>query len=193
MEHNSLQDIHYFEALFKENYTTLCKIAGGYFRDSDTVEDIVCDTFVKLWNHRDRIEIKTSVQDYLIKSLVNNCIDLYRQEKKFANKTVSINDEDSIVCHTLADLDQNPLDYLLTKEQHEKLEEAIEQLPPRYKETFKLICMDEMSYNEAASIMNISKNTIKSNLRDAMRILRESFRKNSIITLLIISRLFFIG
>lgn len=189
MMHNDLKEKHDFEILFKENYSVLCKIASGYFKDKNVVEDVVCDTFVSLWNNRGSIEIKTSRRDYLIRSLINRCIDLYRREKNQKNKNVSIDDEQGITCNTLADLDQDPLDYLLTREQQEQLEQAIERLPSRYRETFKLICIDEMSYNETAAIMHISKNTVKSNLRDAMRILREYLKYIRMVMLFIISQM----
>jgi RNA polymerase sigma-70 factor (ECF subfamily) len=189
MAHDDLKEKHNFEILFKENYSTLCKIANGYFRDKNIVEDIVCDTFVKLWDNRHTIEIKASARDYLIRSLINKCIDIYRREKEHKNRDISIDDEQNIICHTLADLNQNPLDYLLSQEQQKQLEQAIEQLPARYRETFELICIEGISYNETAAIMHISKNTVKSNLREAIRILRNNLKNLFIIILLIISEI----
>ncbi len=191
MAHDIFENKWKFEAFFKNNYPTLCRIAKAYFKDEDLVEDVVCETFIKLWNNRYNIQIQTSLQDYLIRSLINTCIDFYRKEKVYKERMVKIDDE-LCVYNTLADLDQSPLDYLMTKEQQEIIYKAIEKLPARYKETFQLIRIEGHSYEEVAEIMNISKNTVKSNLREAMNILKDKLKDLTFIIFLVASILSFL-
>jgi RNA polymerase sigma-70 factor (ECF subfamily) len=139
------------------------------------IEEIVNDVFVKFWNYQSQIVIHSSVKDYLFKSTRNACIDYLRASQKYHRQTAYI-DEQQIVCTTLADLGENPLDYLITHETGQRIMQAIDELPERYRLTFRLCRIDELSYDETAEIMSISKNTVKSNLRDAMAILREKLK-----------------
>lgn len=173
-----------FEQLFRQYYPVLCRIAYGYVREKSVVEEITNDIFIRYWNNRSRILIRTSIKDYLYKSVQNACIDYLRSEHKRRRQTSYI-DEQSIVCATLTDLGENPLEYLINTEMEKRIMKAIEELPDRYRMTFKLCRMDEMSYDEIAETMGISKNTVKSNLRDAMAILKEKLKDLTVLLLLI--------
>ena len=173
-----------FEQLFRQYYPKLCSIARGYVRERMLVEEIVSDVFIKFWTNRSRIIIHSSLQDYLFKSTQNACIDYLRTRPKQRSQT-SYLEEELIVCATLADLGENPLDYIINNETEERLWQAIEELPERYRMTFKLRRIDELSYDEIAVKMSITKNTVKSNLRDAMAILREKLKDLILLVLLL--------
>ena len=153
----------------------LCGIAFGYIRDSVVVEEIASDVFVRYWNNRSTIVIRTSIKDYLFKSVKNACIDYLRTEKKHRRKTLQLDDQ-TVVCNTLADLGENPIEYLIKEETEQRIMKAIDELPERYRLTFVLNRLDEMSYEEVAEAMGITKNTVKSNLRDALALLREKLK-----------------
>ena len=164
-----------FEQLFRQYYPILCRIAHGYVREHTVVEEIVSDVFVKFWNNRSQIVIHSSLKDYLFKSTQNSCIDYLRANRKRLQRTSYI-DEQEIVCATLADLGENPLDYIINNETEQRIMEAIEELPERYRQTFVLCRLEERRYDEVAQMMGITKNTGKSNLRDALVILKEKLK-----------------
>ncbi|MDR1153656.1 MAG: RNA polymerase sigma-70 factor [Bacteroidales bacterium] len=168
MKHSDNTD---FEQLFRQYYSTLCGIARGYVRDIVIAEELVGDVFVRYWNNRPHTIIRTSLKDYLFTSVKNACIDYMRTERKRRRKLSYIDDDHNIVCATLADLGENPLDYLISVETEQRIINAIDELPERYRQTFVLCRLDEMSYDEAAQAMGISRNTIKSNLREALALL----------------------
>ena len=126
-----------FEQLFRQYYLTLCHIVRGYVRDQMIIEEIVNDVFIKFWDNRSQIEIRSSLKDYLFKSARNASIDYLRANRKYLRQTAYI-DEQQIVCTTLADLDENPLDYLVSRETGVRIMQAIDGLPERYRLTFKL-------------------------------------------------------
>ncbi len=175
-----------FEKIFRQHYSLLYRIAKGYIKSEYLAEEIVCETFIKLWNKP--VDIKVSLKDYLTKTLINTCIDYYRKEKARKDKEISIEDN-VIVCTTLADLNEDPLDYIINDEQEKIVIEAIETLPPRYKMTLWLFRFDNLSYEEIAQEMGISKNTVKSNLQAAMNLLREKLKD----VILVILSFFFVG
>ncbi|MDR0714375.1 MAG: RNA polymerase sigma-70 factor [Bacteroidales bacterium] len=172
-----------FRLLFEQYYPALCGISRGYVRDKAVIEEIVNDVFVKLWNNRMQIQIHTSLKDYLFKSAQNACIDYLRTGRKHKQTTYIA--EHETVCHTLADLGENPLEYVVSNEEQQQILNAIEELPERYRMTFRLVRLEGMSYEEAAQNMEISKNTVKSNLREALSVLREKLKNLAVIFLII--------
>ena len=172
-----------FERLFFQYYSVLCRIAHGYVLDTTVIEEIVSDVFVKLWNNRSTIIIHSSLKDYLFKSVQNTCIDFLRIERKRHQQTIYI-DDNELSCTTLADLGENPLDYLVSNETEQRILKAIDELPERYQQTFKLRIFDELSYEEIATKMGVTKNTVKSNLREARSELREKLKDISFLLFL---------
>src|SRR5512145_2957109 len=152
-----------FEQIFKKYYTTLCFEARGYIGANHLVEEIVCDVFTKIWLNREAIQIKTSLREYLIKAVHNNCIDYYRHLKA-QDKLKQGFGEKQEEWATLYDIGENPLDYIITQELEDQIAEAIETLPEQYKKTFKLSRFNDLTYDEIAVEMGISVNTVKTNI-----------------------------
>jgi RNA polymerase sigma-70 factor (ECF subfamily) len=161
-----------FDTIFKSFYKLLCREARGFFRNDHVVEEIVCDVFLKLWNNRSQLTITDSLRDYLVKAVYNNCINYYRAQK-VQERLKSEVDEQQKRRYALMDLGQDPLEYIITNELEEKVKEAIESLPPRYKEAFKLSRYNDLKYEEIAREMGISVNGVKINIKKALEHLRE--------------------
>lgn len=170
-----------FEQVFKEYFPLLIYEARGYIYSYDLADEIVCDVFTRIWVNREKLEIKTSLRDYLIKAVHNTSIDYYRQLKR-KETLFSDSDKAEQAKYTLKDLNQSPLDYMLTKELEEKINHAIAALPPQYRRTFILSRFKGLSYENIAREMNLSVNTVKTNIKNALSILRNELK--SIVLLL---------
>jgi RNA polymerase sigma-70 factor, ECF subfamily len=164
-----------FEQVFREYYNMLCLEAKGYIHADHLVEEIVCDVFTKIWLNRERLLIKASLKNYLIKSVHNNCIDYYRHQK-FQDKWNHKGKSETTESYTLADLGEDPLDYMISQELENRISAAIESLPEQYKRAFKLSRFNDLSYAEIATEMNISVNSVKTNIKKALVKLRETLK-----------------
>jgi len=123
-----------FESIFKEYFALLCYEAEGYMHSQHLVEEIVCDVFTRIWVNRRRLSVKTSLRNYLIRSVHNNCIDYYRHQKYLNEGKQKISEAQTPF--TLADLGEDPLSYMITQELEDKIGNAIESLPEQYKKAF---------------------------------------------------------
>jgi RNA polymerase sigma-70 factor (family 1) len=168
----------------------LCYEARGYIHADHLIEEIVCDVFTRLWQNRESIIITSSLREYLIKSVHNNCIDYYRQQKA-QNRLKSNVEENQKIYSTLADLDENPLDYIVTRELEERIAEAINSLPPQYARAFKLSRFNDLTYEQIAREMGISINSVKTDIKKALAILRKTLFDSFIVFLLMISKINF--
>lgn len=73
-----------FRFLFENNYTLLCRYARNMVHSEETAEDIVMDVFARLWEVADELEITSSLQGYLYRSVHNACLKyLTRTHKRF--------------------------------------------------------------------------------------------------------------
>lgn len=178
-----------FDEIFRKYYKLLCYEARGYFKDNFLIEEIVCDVFTRVWQNRERISINTSLKVYLVKAVHNNCIDYYRMQKN--QEKISANfDQKEKKAYSLMDIGQNPLDYTVSNDLEKYYLEAVETLPARYKQAFKLSRFEDLTYEEIAVEMGISVNGVKMNIKKALEHLRIKLSDYIITIFLLFSSLF---
>ena len=181
-------DVHAYEILFKEYYKFLCSYAFGLTKDRNAAEEIVEDFFVELWNNRQKIHINTSVRSYFVGSIHNRCLNYLQREKP---KYISSDDISALIGKegTAGDyLITPPLPSLLTGELEHALTKAIEMLPQNCREIFKLSRFSDLNYEEVAQKLDISVNTVKTQMKIALRKLREILKDYLVVFLFFIFR-----
>jgi RNA polymerase sigma-70 factor (ECF subfamily) len=164
-----------YKNIFELYYRPLCSFAKKYVLDLAIAEDIVQDLFVKLWEQRNNILLKTSAKSYLFQSVKNECLNYLKHQ----------NVQESYKTH-IANVSTD--DFF-----HDKLEEeevnllvfrTIQSLPPRCRKIFELSRFEGKSFEEIAQELSISKNTIKNQLVNALKHIRQVLEKNEILLLI---------
>ena len=74
----AINNIDTYEELFRTHYSNLCAYAKKYVEELDTAEEIVQEVFVKLWEHRETVEINSNYRSYLFRAVHNACLNLIR-------------------------------------------------------------------------------------------------------------------
>lgn len=165
-----------FEFLFLSYYQDLCAYASGILHNATAAEEIVQETFVKLWEDRHNLTVEMFLKAYLYKAVRNSCLN-YLEHQKVRNKHTQY----SLSQHAFNPVPPISQDYpianLLVKELEQKIEEAIALLPLQCREVFLLIRFEELSYAEVAEQLNISPNTVKTQLQRALNKLRDYLRE----------------
>ena len=179
-------DVQAYETLFKEYYKFLCSYAFGLTKERHVAEEIVENFFVGLWNDRQKIKITTSVRSYFIGSIHNRCLNYLQREKpKFiSSQDISkLIDQEGTVGDRLIDAE---VPSLLANELESVLSKAIEKLPRGCKEIFLLSRYDDLSYEEIAQKLNVSLNTVKTQMKVALCKLRNYLKDYLVVLLLFI-------
>ena len=111
----------------------------------------------------------------MIKSVRNRCINFlnlkYNRKESAFTSIISTNQNSGNSnewLNTIAGLEEHPLGILLEKEMENKIISAIEQLPDKSKTVFKMSRFENKSYDEIASTLNISVNTVKYHIKNAI-------------------------
>ncbi len=159
----AMDDEEAYRTLFFDFFPSLCVFARRYIEQRETCEDIVQDTFYKIWKNRKYIDINTSGRNFLITSVKNSCIDYLRrmeteqswqQKEKLKRTSYSFDDLYSTV------------------ELEEMLNKALSRLPANIREVFEKNRFEGKTYAEIAAEQNISVKTVESYMTKALKQLR---------------------
>lgn len=179
-----LNSLSAFEKLFDDYYAMLCLIAGDILKNKQLAEEIVDEVYVTLWQKRDSIQINKSIRAYLVKSVQNRCfnwLDQTKTERLLFSNSVETSQYDSIRWS-----DDYPLGNLLEQELQKVIQESVESLPEQCRTVFLLSRDRELTYDEIAAHLNISVNTVKTQMKIALSKLREALQEYLPVLLLFI-------
>lgn len=162
-----------FRFLFSEYYVPLCVYASRFTKDKNSAEEIVHETFVKLWEQKEHIGITDSVTGYLYKAVQNNALN-YLKKLQIKNKYSEAYFERLRNAEEFFTISQeNGQSVLLVKELEAKIIEAVETLPDECKEIFKLSRFVGLKNQEIAEKKKISLNTVQKQISIALAKLRK--------------------
>lgn len=175
-----------FKSLFDKEYKKLCQYAYTYMQDEHMAEDVVQDTFIKIWETKREMIASPDIKFYLITAVRNNCITVIRKQK-----TQQTTYTDNITEPEPEPFFRASQHYEKQDEDARKVEEALNQLPPKCKEVFLLIKLHGMSYKQAAESLDISVKTIENQMGKAIKILREHTGVTSVMILMLLIKNYF--
>lgn len=159
-------DYSAFTCIFSAFYKDLVLFAIRFTRNRENAEEIVQDTFVKLWEEHESISITVSLNAYLIRLIQNKCIDLYRHSK------VVEAHYDYMLDYSQG-YESNTDTYLLYSELKDHIENALGLLPYEVSEAFKMNRYEGLKYKEIAEIKGVSIRTIEVRIGRALSLLRK--------------------
>lgn len=164
-----------YEYLFNTFYARLCAYALRYVENKESAEDIVSDTFYKMWQ-KGTIRINTSVQGYLFQAVYNNCMYFIRQQSNDIQKhqEFQAHFEQSASIGLMDGFTEQ--DSLIIKEVEEAIENAISQLPPQARAVFKLKRYKGLKNKEIAEQLGISVKTVEMHMTRALTFLRTELK-----------------
>lgn len=159
-----------FTWLFNRYYQDLFAYACRLVREDKIAADMVQDTFCNLFKNRAALEVHTSIQAYLYKSVYNHCVN----EIKRHSLEVSYMDEELADFYFKEILQTPEAEIVLRSEEIRlALQDAIGHLPERCREIFVLSKMQEMSNKEIAEQLGISLKTVEAQMTKALSCLRK--------------------
>ena len=161
-----------FDTLYNVYADSLYGFALLHTKSTVLAEDIVQDTFLKLWNMRESLSVEGSFKSMLFTIAKNHVIDIFRQQVNRANF------EDYIAfCEDENLLDNTSVEKVYYNDFLEKLAIAKQKLTPAQRNIFELSREEGMSNTEIAAASNLSEQTVKNHLSAALKVLRVELGK----------------
>lgn len=175
-----------FESVYIEFFGVLYHLCLQYLHDEKTAEEIVQDTFLKLWEIRESLNDQSNIRNFLYTITKNNCLNslrnqkislLYQKNMKYLEMQFNYEAMEKLG------------NYIQFEELRNTIEDAILKLPEDVADTFRLSRFEEFSYREIAEKQNISVKTVEARISKALRILRIEL-KDYLPLLYLITRIF---
>jgi len=162
-----------YEAVYNEFFGVLYHLCLSYLHDEKIAEEIVQDTFLKLWEIRETLNDQINIRNFLYTITKNNCLNFLRNQK------ISLKHQENIKYLEMQfnyEAMEKLGDYLQFEELRNKIDEAIKNLPSEVIETFKLSRFEELTYNQIADQQGISIKTVEARISKALRFLRTELK-----------------
>lgn len=163
-----------FEAIFEAHHWKIQQYALRLLRDESLSDDIVQDTFLHFWLQRSALEDHRSIVPYLYVIARRVIIDHWRKaatSKAFLDRLFHrIQTSDNT---TEEEINANELTYIT--------ESGLQQLSPQQRAVFMLSREEGLTYQQIADRIQISRDTVKYHLVNALKILREHFQQHGVI------------
>lgn len=156
-------DMEAYKQMFIKYYSSLCEYASQYILDTEA-EEIIQDLMLFLWEKRESIVISQSLRSYLFISVKHRCLNSIKKNQYHEQVHSKIYEK-------LKEQFEDP-DYYLINELTENITKAIEDLPEKYRETFKLSRFGEQTNAQIAEMLGVSVKTVEYRMTQSLKILR---------------------
>jgi len=160
-----------FERLFLAYYDRLQAYAERYVRQPEVAEELVGNVFLRIWEQRERWEIRQSLKSYLYAAVRNHALMWLDHEEvvKRTRETGQREGRSPGMGQSAPAADEA----LQGSELASALAIAISRLPARPRDAYVLHRQHGLSYAEIAVELGISQKTVEIHLGRALRSLRE--------------------
>ncbi|MBI5498404.1 MAG: sigma-70 family RNA polymerase sigma factor [Deltaproteobacteria bacterium] len=156
-------------------------VAVGMMRSRDDAMDVVQDAFIKAHRNLDRFQGQSSFYTWLYRIIVNLCIDARR--KRARSRTDALPDGVPEDAERASELEvspvrpgTHPLQNAQNKQLGQHIQAALAKLTPNHRTILLLREVEGMSYEELASVLNISIGTVMSRLFHARHNMQKHLR-----------------
>lgn len=157
------------DAVFREIYLRYDKLLYLYaykkLRNREEAKDVVQDSFTWLLNHRNEIQLNSSLSGYLYKTVLHQILDIFKHKgiiKKYAESGehyIEVNSPEA--------------DYLIREKDIAALiENEIAAMPPKMREIYTLKRREFLSTKEIAGQLGLSVHTVSTQLKRALKHLK---------------------
>ena len=170
-----------FTTFFQMHYRPLCYFASQLIGSQPDAEDIVKDTYVKLWQKHTDFATPQNIKAFLYITTRNACLNFLRhvQVKESSRKELMYLEEEKG-----QDL---VINQMIKAELMQEIYAEIEKLPEKRRMVFKMAYLEGMKNDEIASYMDISIHTVKEHKGKALQFLRMRFSDKQIILFILLA------
>lgn len=157
------------EAAFQEVYdmysARIYRFSLVLLKDTGWSEDIVQEVFVKLWKSRRQLDVNKDLWVYLYVLTKRTALNKLRDIETFSSSF-------DLLWENISRLGDSPDEKLINKELGLYLEKILGRLPERQREVFRLSRFEGYTHQQIAEKLNISPNTVKNHLIQALKTIR---------------------
>ena len=157
------------ERLFKLSYPLAFSVARRYTQDESETLNVVNEGMLKVFQSLDQYSEGLSFGGWVRRIMVNSAIDHYRKSKRYQDRHLELDGEETFSTYEEGILDKISADEIL---------ELVQQLPPAYRMVFSLYAVEGYTHREISEKLDISEGTSKSNYSKARAKMQKAISTN---------------
>ncbi len=138
-----------FQEIFQTNSKKIYHLCLGYAGDSDVANDLLQETFLKVWQNLDKFRNQSMISTWIYRIAVNTCLTYLKKEKRAAKEELTPN--------IIERVEDEPSE---KNEQIATLYQCISKLEENERLIITMV-MDEVPYPEIADISGISEGNLR--------------------------------
>ncbi|AOM80595.1 RNA polymerase sigma factor [Pedobacter steynii] len=166
-------DEHAFSILFYHYLPVLQAFALRFTKSPAAAEEIIQDTFLRVWLNRDKLTEVENVKAWLYKYASNECLGHLRKVLKQAKAIDNLKQEQAHESNTTTDtIHLNEINQLISA--------AVERLPAQRKKIYLMSRGQGLNIPEIASSLDLSPNTVKNALVISLKSIREHLQHHGV-------------
>lgn len=159
-----------YKFLLNKFHRKLYAYALTLINDHSMAQDIVQNVFLKTWKSRNKLNPDFSIQSFLYKSVYNEFINSYQQNKAMMMLHQKYVESIQQVVETT---DESSIERMLAI-----INKEIQNLPPKCQQVFILSKKEGLTNIEIAEHLDISIKTVEAQISKAFKILKEKLKEN---------------
>ena len=178
MERCALGSEAAFRALVQRYRTRLMNLVCRFINDRDRAEEISQEVFLRVYRNRERYRKSGKFSTWIFTIAVNLTKNEIRSRVRHKGtfSLDAVDEEGSGQGMSFPDLGPGPDENLNAAEIRSRVAEALEKIPPRYREAVILRDVEGLSYEEVGEILRIPGGTVRSRINRARLMLKERLK-----------------
>ncbi|MDR2026544.1 MAG: RNA polymerase sigma factor [Prevotellaceae bacterium] len=160
-------DTENFKRVFLPFHGKLYGIARKILENQNDAEDIVQETYIKLWHMRGELESLINPESYAVTLVKNSCLDFLKKVKPelYAIYEMEFSSNDSLIAN------------IENKDQLIHIQNIMKQLPARQKHVIRLKIWDNLSNAEIAKLTGLTQGNVKMIISRARKTIKKLYKK----------------
>jgi len=154
-----------FEYIIRRYNQRLFRTGMSLLNNEADVEDAMQTAYINAYLHLDKFKNNSSFATWMTRIMINQCLGQIRKTRTL--RTISQDNSINMV---------TPDSELHNKELSALLENAIEQLPEKYRLVFVLREVEDLSVKETAEVLDIAPSNVKTRLNRAKTMLKDNLK-----------------
>lgn len=160
-----------FNQIYDAYAPAMFGICMRYAHCEDDAKEMLQEGFIRVYEKRDLFDVERSFPAWIKRIMINSAINYLRKN----NRMVFVEDD-----NVFEEIESETFEIEPSSENTKVILDAIQELPHGYRSVFNLFVLENLTHEEIADFLNISKNTSKSQLRKARMMLKEMLSKKGI-------------
>lgn len=152
-------------------------IAKSYIRDEVAAEDIVAESFTNFWDNREKIDISTAPEAYILQSVKNRCFNHLRD--KATRMRIQQQMQDSSYAAIITEmniLSTDEIGLIFRSDIAGIFKKLLDTVPEMTRDIFCASRFENLTYAEISEKYGVSQRKVKREIQNVLEIMRHSLK-----------------